>query len=133
MEYILIICYVTGVIVHYLLVLFWLNLKWSWLKWSDHKLAMWSWLGVYSLIRTYLKGRFMRRHDKYLKCIKSLYKSTYNGNAFDSGRNYRVLFIERAEDGRDLIFLQDNLGNEFNLSIEMGLPYYWVDEYFDVV
>jgi hypothetical protein len=60
-----------------------------------------------------------------LICKKSLYKSTYNGNAFTVGKPYRV-----AEADSDYIWVVDDEGKKFSFSREEVVGYYYFNSYF---
>jgi hypothetical protein len=62
-----------------------------------------------------------------LKCIRNLFKSTYKGMAFDKDQLYTVL---SEEDG--MIYIEDNLGNEFNFVKSHTDIYYQLSDYFEV-
>lgn len=61
-----------------------------------------------------------------LRCKKSLFKSTYCGNAFDSGKLYIPTHKNRL-----FIRIIDNQGNEFDFSIKPKSPYYTFSDYFE--
>jgi len=52
----------------------------------------------------------MKKGDK-LMCIKDLYKSTYEENAFDAGKEYIVSDIDK------FYWVTDNMGNPFTFTI----------------
>ncbi len=58
-------------------------------------------------------------------CKSDLYKSTYNGNAFDKGRVYIV-----SEENEEMVWLIDNENREFNFSKINKEPYYFLEDYF---
>lgn len=51
-----------------------------------------------------------------MKCIKSLYKSTYKKNAFTNGQTYQVDEVKSKED-EDIIFIIDNENHDFNFAL----------------
>lgn len=65
-------------------------------------------------------------HEK-VKCIKSLYKSTYLKNAFTKGKEYSIV-----DKDKDMFYLIDNNGNEFNFSINSNKTYYSFNDYFKI-
>lgn len=59
-----------------------------------------------------------------LLCIKSLYKSTYNGNAFDKDKTYEII-----RENEHIVWVRDNEGKEFSFG---DYQYsYKLSEYFD--
>ena len=50
---------------------------------------------------------------KPIKCKKSLYKSTYKGNAFIKGKSYTI-----AKEDNLFIWVKDKENNDFNFSIK---------------
>lgn len=70
---------------------------------------------------------FKNRKKHMLMCKKDLYKSTYNGNAFDAGKEYVVDSTDK-----DHVWLLDNAGQKFNLSKVKNEPYYFIGDYFRV-
>lgn len=60
-----------------------------------------------------------------MKCIKSLYKSTYKGYAFTKGKEYVI----DSEDDEFYTFI-DNLGRKFEMSKKLTTIYYFVEDYF---
>lgn len=62
---------------------------------------------------------------KKYKCIKSLFKSTYNKNAFNEDKIYN----EVEDDGR-FSFINDETGHAFPFSKEMERIFYSIEEYF---
>jgi len=63
--------------------------------------------------------------DNKAICVKSLYKSTYKGNAFDIDNSYLI----KSEDDK-FYYVIDNTGHEFNLSKTETAPYYYFGDYF---
>ncbi len=61
-----------------------------------------------------------------LRCIKSLYKSTYRGNAFVEGKEYEI-----ASEEPNTVYVYDEHGNSFNFFKTAGTPYYFLDHYFE--
>lgn len=59
------------------------------------------------------------------KCKRSLYKSTYRGNAFTKGKIYNVI-----EEDDDFLYIEDNKSQRFNFSKIKNEPYYYIDDYF---
>lgn len=76
-----------------------------------------------------------------VRCKKDLYKSTYNGFAFEEGKYYKFISEEKVKTQRSeddiLIFIKDKMGHDFNFSKEVtpgwatGNPFYWVGDYFE--
>lgn len=65
-----------------------------------------------------------------IKCIKSLYKSTYKKNAFSKNKRYKII---RSED--NMYYIVDNKGMEFNFTIN-ELPdnkFYLFNDYFKII
>lgn len=60
-----------------------------------------------------------------MKCKKSLYKSTYKGNAFTKGNEYEVVREEKR-----FVWLIDNTGKEFSMCKENQYGYYFIKKYF---
>jgi len=63
-----------------------------------------------------------------MKCIKSLWKSTYQGLAFTAGQDYRVLNTVNEE---KYIIIFDNEGQCFSFSRVAKFGFYFIDEYFE--
>lgn len=59
------------------------------------------------------------------KCKKSLYKSTYEGNAFTIDKTYDIV-----EEDDNFFFIIDNEGRKFSLHKTQSNIYYWIDDYF---
>jgi len=59
-----------------------------------------------------------------MKCIKSLFKSTYRKNAFHKGRVYEVVLVD------DYTWLRDNEFNEFSFVREEKYGMYLLSDYF---
>jgi len=62
-----------------------------------------------------------------LKCIKSLYKSTYKGNAFDENKEYELILIDGI-----VFYLLDNKRQEFSMTKNGGDVFYDIESYFDL-
>lgn len=60
-----------------------------------------------------------------LLCKKSLYKSTYKGNAFIAGKHYEVV-----EEGKEFVWLSDEHAAIINLSIDSSEVYYELHTFF---
>jgi hypothetical protein len=84
----------------------------------------WTIISVWALY-VYFTRDFKKTANK-LKCKKSLYKSTYKGNAFTKGHSYIIT-------SEDDIFLnlQDNEGNEFNFKKIHSETFYYINDYFN--
>jgi hypothetical protein len=59
-----------------------------------------------------------------MKCIKSIFKSTYRKNAFHKGRVYEVVLED------DYTWLRDNEFNEFSFVREEKYGMYLLSDYF---
>ena len=67
-----------------------------------------------------------------LKCIKTLYKSTYKGNAFTRNKTYEVNSTELE---RGFLYIIDKENHAFSFLITKNLKYqgcYLVKDYFDL-
>lgn len=62
-----------------------------------------------------------------MKCIKTLYKSTYKNNAFICGKDYNLSYIDN-----DYIFIKDECDNEFSFVKIKKYGFYWIEDYFKV-
>ncbi len=60
-----------------------------------------------------------------VKCIKSLYKSTYGSNAFVKNKTY-----SSSIPGDDFIWIKDEEGNTFSFSKDIIWGMYQFDDYF---
>ena len=61
-----------------------------------------------------------------LKCIRTLYKSTYKGSAFKKNKSYKVLC---REDNR--LYIEDKYEKDFAFCIKPEKYLYHIDTYFD--
>jgi len=52
-----------------------------------------------------------------VKCIKSLYKSTYKKNAFTKGQKYAIHISDSKEYAPNVIFIVDSTGHSFNFTL----------------
>ena len=75
----------------------------------------------------YLKKFNENLKVKTLVCKKDLYKSTYKSNAFTKGNSYSV-----SDENDKEIYLIDNNQHEFNFTKQSKLPFYFVEEYFEI-
>jgi hypothetical protein len=73
--------------------------------------------------------KFNENLGTLLKCKKDLYKSTYESNAFVSGKEYEVVKVED-----NLIWVKDEKGREFSFTT-IDNPYsptmYMLEDYFE--
>lgn len=71
---------------------------------------------------------FLKKRNKPITkvCIKNLYKSTYQGNAFTRGESYS---IEEDIDKR-FFSITDNENNKFQMSKEPLENFYYIGDYF---
>lgn len=60
-----------------------------------------------------------------IKCKKSLYKSTYKGNAFTKDLLYTIV-----DEDKLFVYVIDDKGNEFSMSKIKKEPFYYIDEFF---
>lgn len=67
------------------------------------------------------------RTNKKLKCKKNLYKSTYKGFAFNKNKEYDVI-----EEDKNIVYLLDNTGREFNFTKVDGNNQYKLSDYFEI-
>ena len=70
--------------------------------------------------------------DEYLKCIKSLYKSTYKRLAFNkNNKKYKVLEKDWIGlNGKKYLFVEDNLNQSFSFSMIPDEIHYYMFDYF---
>jgi hypothetical protein len=80
----------------------------------------------------FIKNLFKRRKQLNIsdvimsrKCKKSLYKSTYKGNAFTKNKTYNVV-----DEDDNFFYIIDNEGQEFSMCKAQSNVYYWIDDYF---
>lgn len=66
-----------------------------------------------------------------LKCVKSLCRSIYRSHAFVKGREYEV--APKDPQFPQMLFILDEKGHEFNLSLNREPTYYDAHEYFENV
>jgi hypothetical protein len=59
------------------------------------------------------------------KCKKSLYKSTYQKNAFTKNKIYKCV-----EEDENFFYFIDNEGHEFSVHKTPSKIHYWIDDYF---
>ncbi len=59
------------------------------------------------------------------KCKKSLYKSTYKGNAFTKDKTYNIV-----DEDDDFFYIIDNEGRKFSMHKTPSNTYYYIDDYF---
>lgn len=52
-----------------------------------------------------------------VKCIKSLYKTTYKKNAFTKGKKYDIHILDSKESAPEIIFVIDSEGHSFNFAL----------------
>lgn len=64
------------------------------------------------------------KNGRKIECKKSLYKSTYEGDAFTKGKTY-ILTIEDK-----YYWLVDNEGHEFSFTKTPGKTMYFIGDYF---
>jgi len=60
------------------------------------------------------------------RCTKSLFKSTYQKNAFTKRRYYSVV-----EEDEKFVWLQDNEGESRNFSKQRGSHFYYILDYME--
>jgi len=74
-------------------------------------------------------NKFLNENISYtIKAKNSLYKSTYNGYAFNRNKEY---IIDHEDEKR--IFIIDNEGKPFSFSkLNNNAGYYYIEDYFDI-
>lgn len=71
-----------------------------------------------------------------VKCIKTLYRTVYKGNAFEIGEKYKII-----EEDQEFYYIEDIKGNLFNFykfgfiltEKDENCLYYLFDDYFKIV
>ena len=61
-----------------------------------------------------------------MRCVKSLYKSTYCGYAFTQHNHYTPVKFDDQ-----FIYFRDEMGNEFEFSRYSSNIFYYIGDYFD--